>query len=366
MMSTMRLPERIVSYDPQRKKALLVLSLCLLASCHSSRFRRAPSVTLIQIPGASMGGRTELASISGTVKGARPGQQLVIYTKTDQWYVQPLMRRPFTAIAPDGQWQASIHLGLEYAALLVNPGFTPLPKTAVLPPVGGEVLAVGYAGPDRVGPAPPPKILHFSGYDWTTRKMETPRNGQWNVYDPDNVWTDANGALHLRISHRSGNWTCAEVYLTRSFGYGTYRFTVHDVSQLGPVPAFSSYTFDDQSPNLNYREMAIEISRWGKPDNKNAQFVIQPYYISENVARFNVPTGPLTNSFHWQPGRVSFSSQRTSPDGTRHTSIAEHVFTSGIPAPGGETIHLNLSLPVGHLGEPAEAEVVLDRFEYLP
>ena len=329
-------------------------------------FELIPLWRSYKYPEPALGGRTELAPIGGTVKGARPGQQIVIYAKTDQWYVQPLMRRPFTAIAPDGQWQASIHLGLEYAALLVNPGFTPPLKMPALPLVGGDIVAVGYAGPDRVGPAPSPKILHFSGYDWTTRKMESPRNGQWNVYDPDNVWTDANGALHLKISHRSGAWTCAEVWLTRSFGYGTYRFTVHDVSKLGPIPAFSTYTFDEKSPNLNFREIAIELSRWSKPDNKNAQFVIQPYYLSENVARFTVPAGSLTNSFLWQPGRVSFTSQRTAAGKTHNSPIAEHVFTSGIPTPGSETVHLNLSIPVGHLGEPSETEVVLDRFEYLP
>ena len=361
----MRLPARIVSHDPPRKRALLFVGLCLFAvGC--SRRTSAPIVTLTQLPSASMGGRTELATISGTVKGAKPGQQIVIYAKTDDWYVQPLKRRPYTNIGPDGHWQASIHLGMEYAALLVNPGFVPPPKISTLPTRNPDVLAFGLAGSDRVGIPPPDKVLHFSGYDWTTRRMESPRNGQWNVYDPENAWTDANGALHLRITHRTGIWTCAEVHLTRSLGYGTYRFTVHDVSQLGPVSAFSSFTFDEKSPDLNYREVAIEISRWGKPDNKNAQFVVQPYFISENVVRFDAPAGSLMNSFRWQPGRVSFTSQRALPKGARTTPIAEHVFTSGVPSPGDESIHLNLSIPVVASGQPAETEVVLDRFEYLP
>ena len=41
-------------------------------------------------------------------------------------------------------------------------------------------------------------------------------------------------------------------------------------------------------------ELDIELSRWGRSDYKNAQYVVQPYYIHENISRFEVPAGELT------------------------------------------------------------------------
>ena len=81
---------------------------------------------------------------------------------------------------------------------------------------------------------------------------------------------------------------------------------VRDVSHLEPAAAFGMFTWDDLGVEQNHREVGIEISRWGDPANKNAQYVIQPYYVAANVARFTAPAGRLTHSFRWEPGRVSF------------------------------------------------------------
>ena len=49
------------------------------------------------------------------------------------------------------------------------------------------------------------------------------------------------------------------------------------------------FTWDDLGIEQNHREMGIEISRWGDAANKNAQYVIQPYYVAANVVRFTAP-----------------------------------------------------------------------------
>src|SRR2546429_9923114 len=59
-------------------------------------------------------------------------------------------------------------------------------------------------------------------------------------------------------------------------------------------------SWDDSGP---YREMDIETSRWGEPTGKNAQYVVQPYYIPANIVRFTAPKGALVYSFVWGPGR---------------------------------------------------------------
>jgi hypothetical protein len=112
----------------------------------------------------------------------------------------------------------------------------------------------------------------------------------------------------------------------------------------------------------NHREIDIELSQWGDPVSKNSQFAIQPFYVPANVFRFNSPAGAMTHSFRWEPSRVSFKSHRAANE-----LLAQHVFSSGIPAPGGERVHLNL-YTFGKSRTPQQngIEVVIEKFEYLP
>ena len=47
--------------------------------------------------------------------------------------------------------------------------------------------------------------------------------------------------------------------------------------------------------------------------------------------------------------------------------IAQHVFTSGVPSPGGESVYLALYI-FGNAKDPLRnnVEVVIEKFEYLP
>ena len=74
-----------------------------------------------------------------------------------------------------------------------------------------------------------------------------------------------------------------------------------DVSRLEPAAVFALFTWDEDGPT---REMDIEISRWGEPADKNAQYVIQPYVVPANTVRFTAPEGTLTYRIDWQPGKV--------------------------------------------------------------
>lgn len=92
---------------------------------------------------------------SGIIKGMVEGlnkpnsYKIIIYAHTDRWYVQPFADQPRTDIKNDGTWEASTHLGNRYAALLVNPGFTPLSSPEELPSTGGDILASATVLPTR-------------------------------------------------------------------------------------------------------------------------------------------------------------------------------------------------------------------------
>jgi hypothetical protein len=210
----------------------------------------------------------------------------------------------------------------------------------------------------------PKKTLAFSGYEWDVREMPSDRGGA-NDYDAANAWIDSEGLLHLKLAERGGSWTSAEVILTRSLGYGTYAFTVRDVSQLDPAAAFGMLTWDDEGAEQNHRELNIEISQWGDRKIPNAQYVLQPYYVPANVARFSAPPGTLTHSFRWEPGRALFRTVR----GGRSPGppIAQHEFTSGVPTPGTERVRMNLYyFRFAAMPPQKDVEVVIERFQYLP
>jgi hypothetical protein len=107
-------------------------------------------------------------------------------------------------------------LGEEYAALLVDPSYSPPQATDVLPAAGGAVAAVAVVKGQTADPSSPPKMLHFSGYDWLVRDLLSYRGGSMNSFDPANASTDENGALHLHVTKNQDGWSCAEVKLTRS------------------------------------------------------------------------------------------------------------------------------------------------------
>lgn len=349
-------------------QCILVLATCLLLLLNACAIRQAankPSIEFSVIPPAAEGGPDERAPIAGRVTGARAGQKIVLFAKAGIWWVQPTTEEPFTPIQPDSSWTNSTHLGTEYAALLVEPGYRPPPTIEVLPSEGGDVVAVKIVARGKSEQASP-RMLQFSGYEWQVRNVRSDRGGRSSIYSNANAWTDANGFLHLRIAQNAGEWSCAEVKLSRSLGYGTYRFVVRDVSQLEPAAVLSMFTWDEADAGQNHREMNIELARWGDAASKNAQYVVQPYYVPANVVRFNAPPGALTHSLQWQAEQAAFKTVRgTAADGSN--VVAEHTFTTGVPAPGGESIHLDLYI-FGNAKNPLQndVEVVIEKFEYLP
>jgi len=337
----------------------------LLLACNIGERVSTPTIEFTTIPAAAAGGSDRRARVAGRVTGADPGHQIVLYAKSGVWWVQPLTAQPFTTIAADASWESSTHLGTEYAALLVDSRFRPPATFETLPKQGGSVLAVATVKGTGQPAARPATMLSFSGYEWEVRQIASDRGGP-NEYDASNAWTDADGFLHLRLAQREQRWTSAEVILTRTLGYGTYAFTVRDISSLDPSAAFGMLTWDDEGAEQNHREMNIEISQWGDRSIPNAQFVLQPYYVPANVVRFAAPSGTLTHSLRWEPGRASFKTVR-GRNATAGAPIAQHEFTSGVPTPGGERVRMNLYFfRYAPQAPQKDVEVVLERFQYLP
>lgn len=340
--------------------ASVLLALMSATACHATR-QPEPSIVFTRIPPKGDGSADKLEPIEGRVAGGGPGYRVVLFALSGVWWVQPLAAQPFTTIQTDSTWKSLTHPGTAYAALLVDARYSPPLTVKALPGKGGAVVAETIT---EGGAAPSPKTLRFSGYEWESRQDASDHGGYRNLFSPSNAWADEKGFLHLRVSKQDNDWVSAEVKLTRSLGYGSYRFVVRDSSHLEPAAVFAMFTLDDSGPS---REMDIEVSRWGEPEDKSAQFVIQPYVVPANTVRFEAPSGLSTYWMEWGPARVAFRSDRGDVPRKRSGALAEHVFTSGVPSAGNERVHLNVYVyankrhPLKH-----EFEVVVEKFEFLP
>ncbi len=343
-------------------RAALTGAFLVLAACQSSLVQTEPSIEFSRVPPKGDGSADQLDKIEGRVRGAGPGQRLQAVCPKRRRWSQPFAVQPSTEIQRDSTWTSSTHPGLGLCHRVVDSRYRPPPTIDALPEKGGPVLAVVTA---KGGvPPSPPKTVQFSGYQWEVRDVSSSTGGSINSYDPANVWIDNKGFLHLVIAKQAGKWTCAEVKLSRSLGYGSYRFIVQDVSHLEPAAVFAVSTWDSSGPS---REMDIEVSRWGEPADKNAQYVIQPYVVPANTVRFNAPGGTLTYWIDWQPGRTEFKTVHGSSSMKRQDTVAEHVFTSGIPSVGNEAVHMILYV-FDNRNAPMRqgTEVIIEKFEFLP
>src|SRR6266852_5854892 len=155
-----------------RVKTLSVpLAVCFaLSACHPSSTSSAPTIVVSRVPAADQESPGKTDIIEGRATAARPGQRIVLYTKTDgRWGVHPRFGQRFTNIESDGRWKSSIQLGLQYAALLVDPDYNPPEQTESQPVVGDGVVALAVIDGRGAAPVfPSPKPLRFSGYEWTT------------------------------------------------------------------------------------------------------------------------------------------------------------------------------------------------------
>jgi len=323
-------------------------------------------------------GPDRVEKMAGTVSGVnREECRVVVFARTNTWYVQPYAASPYTTIS-NGKWETDTHLGDEYAALLVKSSYKPTATTDTLPKVGGDVLAivrvpakvqsalnsVSSASTSADVTSSDMRTLQFSGYEWRV-KSSSGRVGPGPNYFSDsknNVEVDAKGRLHLRITQHDGRWHCAEVISTRSFGYGTYRFYVDTTfDNMDPRVVLGLFTWSD-APDYSNREIDVEVSRWGKKQNKNGQFVVQPYTKPENIRRFALPAiaSESTHAFDWTLGRVHFSSA------IGGHIVRDEVFTSRIPTPSDENARMNLWISGHRVKHEGDFEVTIRRFAFTP
>lgn len=209
------------------------------------------------------------------------------------------------------------------------------------------------------GQAPTPRIIKFSGYEWQVKGSQGKVGPGPNFFDPssDSVFVDAKGHLHLKVRKTDKGWTCSEVVLSKSLGYGTYTFTlVSPPSALDDNLILGLFVYEDDT-----KEIDIEWAKWGDSSAPNAQFVVQPYDRAGNMRRFSLPPDAkgTVSSFNWQKDSISFNAKAG--------SFSESWVYKGkdIPTPNKERAIINLWLMKGEKPKvEKEFEVVVKSFSF--
>lgn len=205
----------------------------------------------------------------------------------------------------------------------------------------------------------------FAGYEWEVKSSQGRVGPGPNVFSTDNVKVDKRGRLQLRVSRRKGQWRSAEVILSESLGYGTYRFTVESsLDDLDPNVVLGLFTWSDEPEQFN-RELDIEFSRWGDPaDPMNAGYTVQPYTAPGHQFRWQIGADrPTVHEIRWTPGEATFTSTR----GGQVLSTWTFADPSAVPDP--DTAHARMNLWLFRGDPPLEGrgiQVTISDFAFVP
>ncbi|MGI9604923.1 MAG: glycoside hydrolase family 16 protein [Acidimicrobiales bacterium] len=231
--------------------------------------------------------------------------------------------------------------------------------------VVSSMLAVLTAPLDARPRVSADNTIEFAGYTWRVKHSEGEVGPGPNVFSDRNVFVDRKGNLRLRIRNRNDVWTSSEVILADPLGYGTYRFSIKSpVDSLDPNAVLGLFTWDDEQVQAN-REIDVEFSRWGDPDNPtNAGYTVQPYFTPGNQHTWVMPSvRRTTHEFTWTADSISFSSTDR-----KNNVIEQWTYTGAdVPDAGAAAARMNLWLfrgddPLGN----GRLDVVISEFEFVP
>lgn len=217
------------------------------------------------------------------------------------------------------------------------------------------------------------RMIFFSGETWLVKNSSEPVGPGPNMFssDPEQVWVDSSGALHLAVRYRNGQWKCAEITSARRFSYGTYTFKViARLDQLDPAAVLGFFSWNPVSGKHN-REVDIEISHQGDPGSLNAQYVVQPYHLPFHQYRFDIKQNGdyTTHQFTWRRKDIQFKSYHGhNQSGDSDSLIAGWTYEqTPVKYPGRIQVRINLWLFKGN--PPAnqkDFEIIVREFKYIP
>ncbi len=336
---------------------------------------QTPQIALSSVPPYGGSGL-----LQGSVSGVDPSSYAVaVYAQVPPagWSNRPATTAPVTKIDAKGTWTCNIaasdngQYAIGIIAFLIPASYQPPVVTLA------EVLPADLYNHPHAEAIRYPR-LQFANCEWMVKRVHDLISPGPNYFsdNPENLWLDNAGRLHLKMTQRSGQWYCSEVFLEQSLGYGRYAMTVAGgLKGMDRNAVLDLFTWNDSLPDKNYGEMDVEFSRWGDANTPNTRFMVQPWYNTGNMQQFELdpthdPNGMTTHEIVWDAGQVSFRSYYGAfalhPPAGRLVSSWSYK-GANLPAAGSENLHVSLWL-LAHLppsdGKPVE--FTISDVTYLP
>jgi hypothetical protein len=157
---------------------------------------------------------------------------------------------------------------------------------------------------------------HAATISWKGHTWNVTSGGMAGVCrgTPANVFVDASGYLHLRITNDGGTWTAAEIFSTDKLGFGTYQWQIEgstDKLDKNVVVGLFPYGPEGGLGSSGNNEIDIEIARWGNDAWPNGNYTICPPTGSKTESHtftFSLAGGTaLTTRFSWSSSKIDFA-----------------------------------------------------------
>lgn len=360
-----------------KKKLIIIFILVLLVACNRELLKVRNFVNenfkdfeILEIPDSGSKG-----ILKGRINKRKfPLHCIAVYIYKNGWFNKPYWHPAVTSIKPDGTFECDIttESGDEFAnkiaIFVISENFKP-PLLSGEKELPNKLFRSSYYNIILQR-----EVIEFSGYKWIISSSRVPIGPGPNYFtnNPSDIYVDNEGRLHLKISYRDGKWHSSAVILSQYLGYGTYIFYLSSRFDLfDKNTVVGLFTWDNNAPEDNYREIDIEFSRWGIDNYENTQFVVQPSGKPGNIFRFNIKLdGEKINTMHlfrWTEKSILFQSYYGHKK-EKENLIKEWLYKGkDIPSTGGERVMINFWLVDGKSpSDQNEAEVVIDKFEFIP
>jgi hypothetical protein len=227
-----------------------------------------------------------------------------------------------------------------------------------------------------------------------------------NRFSSDTVSVSGSGnTLTLEFAYNTATqvWEASEVRVLRqnqeAYGYGRFEFSVQSTQvidtstntvvddKLPETLVLGLFTWDptdDYATNENWNhEVDVEISRWGNPESRDAQFLVQPptqgikhrFYTGLTAGTYN-QNAPQVYAFDWEPAHITWT---TATDQRFEISSERSLFYEALGytlpdyiqcLPANVEVRINLwnteGMTMENFPTNRVVRVVIDKFQFTP